>query len=138
MTLKICSQCNISKDISLFAVDSNTPSGVRSYCKSCHKKYQKHYTKSTGVILPKNNQLESKQARKLTTSEEKFKSTIIEFGSVICSAVIRHLENKSKSAKIASNKSKRGYKYCRNCGQPKPTSEFPMHNKSKDGYSKCC
>ena len=47
---KICSKCNIEKDINLFGLRKNRKSGVRSHCKECCHIYNTTVKKKHNVV----------------------------------------------------------------------------------------
>ncbi|MBC7381892.1 MAG: endonuclease VII domain-containing protein [Bacteroidia bacterium] len=71
--MKVCSKCNIEKELTEYHKRSNRPCGVRSQCKSCYKEYpvklkrrdgymrQYDLNKSYGISLSNYNEILEKQ-----------------------------------------------------------------------------
>jgi len=133
MTSKICSKCNIDKDLGEFHRDKNRKDGHRSACKECIN------NKKPSVLKDKCNDLLSKNHK--ICSKCNIEKDLSEF----CKNGKYH-RSECKSCykiKIKTKTEKKHHivcetKLCSNCRIEKIREEFYKNNANKDGLSGIC
>lgn len=130
MTSKICSKCNIDKDLGEFHKDNNRKDGHRSACKECRNNMMQSV-----VLNCKRNELLSKNPK--ICSKCNIEKDLSEF----CKNGNYH-RSECKSCYKAKVKNKQHIvcemKLCSNCQIEKTRTEFYKNNANNDGLAGQC
>lgn len=120
MTSKVCSKCNIDKDLGEFHKDKSRKDGYRNACKECKNSYSKQY------------RIDNRESISANKKEYREKNT-----EVIKERKKNYYEKK-KLEKKNEEKLEVNSKNCSRCNIDKDIVEFHKDHRRKDGHKSIC
>ena len=120
MTSKICSKCNIGKELGEFHKDKSRKDGLSNRCKECRNIYSRQYTIENKESISANK----KEYRKKNT--EVIKERNKKYNEK------KKLEKKNEEKLVVNSKK------CSKCNVDKDIVEFHKDHRTKDGHKSIC